>query len=58
MVSEKTSTLFKTAQSESGEGASLAVQWLRIHASNPGGAGSIPGQRSNIPHAAQCGQKK
>ena len=32
-------------------GISLAVQWLRLHTSNAGGVGSIPGQGSNIPHA-------
>ena len=25
-------------------GTSLVVQWLRLHASNSGGSGSIPGQ--------------
>ena len=32
-------------------GTSLAVQWLRPHASNAGGVGSIPGQelRSHMP---------
>ena len=29
---------------------SLAVQWLRPHASNPEGAGSIPGQGTEISH--------
>ena len=40
-------------------GTSLVVQWLRLHASNAGGPGLIPGQgtRSHmlqlkIPHAA------
>ena len=27
------------------------VQWLRLHASNAGGAGSIPGGGTKIPHA-------
>ena len=33
-------------------GASLAAQWLRLHAPNAGGPGSIPGQgtRSHMPH--------
>jgi len=31
---------------------SLAVQGLRFHASNAGGAGLIHGQRTKIPHAA------
>ena len=39
-------------------GTSLAVQWLRLHASDAGGAGSIPGQGTKIPHAARRGQKK
>ena len=29
------------------------VQWLRLHASNAGGAGSIPGWGTKIPHAAR-----
>ena len=33
-------------------GSSLAVQWLKLHASNARGVGSIPGQRSKCPHAA------
>ena len=36
---------------------SLAVQWLRLRASNAGGAGSIPGWGTRIPHAAQHGKK-
>ena len=31
------------------------VQWLRLRASNAGGAG--PGWGTKIPHAAWCGQK-
>ena len=33
------------------QGTSLAVQWLRLHAPNAGGLGSIPGQgtRSLMP---------
>ena len=27
-------------------GTVLAVQWLRLHASNTGGAGSVPGQET------------
>ena len=38
-------------------GTSLAVQWLRLHASNAGGTGSIPGQGTKIPHAAWQGQR-
>ena len=32
-------------------GTSLAVQWLRLHASNSGDASSIPGQGAKIPDA-------
>ena len=39
-------------------GTSLVVQWLRLWASTAGGTGSILGQRTKIPHAARCGQKK
>ena len=34
------------------------AQWLRLHASNPGGEGSIPGQGTKILHAMKCGPKK
>ena len=44
-------------RNERGE-TSLAVQWLRIHASTAGGTGSIPGQGTKILNALQCGQKK
>ena len=39
-------------------GTSLVVRWLRLHVSNAGSAGSIPGQGTKIPHAAWHGQKK
>ena len=39
-------------------GTSLAVQWLRLHASPAGGTGSIPGQETKIRQAAWCGQKQ
>ena len=39
-------------------GTSSAVQWLRFCASTAGGMGSIPGQRTRIPHATQHGPKK
>ena len=39
-------------------GTSLAVQWLRVHASTVGGTGSIPGWGTKIPHAAGHSQKK
>ena len=32
-------------------GISLVVEWLRLHASNAGGAGSVPGLGTRIPHA-------
>ena len=35
----------------------IVVQWLRLHASNAGGVGLIPGQQTKIPHASECGQK-
>ena len=39
-------------------GTSLAVQWLRLHTSTAGGAGSTSGQGTKILHAAQCRQSK
>ena len=39
-------------------GTSLAVQWLKLFASNAGGAGSIPGWETKIPHATWCSQRK
>ena len=39
-------------------GTSLAVQWLRLHASTAGGAGSIPGTGTKIPRATGYCQKK
>ena len=38
-------------------GLSLAVQWLRIHASTAEGTGSIPGQETKILHAMWHVQK-
>ena len=38
-------------------GTSLAVQRLRLCASTAGGAGSIPGWGTKIPHAVRRGQK-
>ena len=32
-------------------GTSLVVQWLRLHTSNAGGLGSIPGVGTKIPDA-------
>ena len=39
----------KTSLNITSEGTSLAVQWLRLHASSAEGAGSIPGQGTKIP---------
>ena len=36
---------------------SLAVQWLRIHASTAGGTGLMPGWGTKILYDAWCGQK-
>jgi len=40
------------------EGTSLAVQWLRIHTSTVGSAGSIPAQGTKTPHATAVKPKK
>ena len=38
---------------------SLEVQWLKLHASNAGDAGLIPGQGTKLSHAANmCRPKK
>ena len=42
---------------ENKQGTSLVVQWLRLHASNAGGAGLIPGWETKIPRAMWRGQK-
>ena len=34
------------------------VQWLTLHAPNPEGEGSTPGQGAEIPQVTWCGQKK
>ena len=39
-------------------GTSPASQWLRFYAPNAGGIGSIPGQKTNIPHDEQYSHKK
>ena len=39
-------------------GTSLAIQWLRLHASTGGGIGSIPGWETKILHAAWHSQKR
>ena len=38
-------------------GWGVGVQWLRLHASNAGAAGLIPGWETKIPHVMQHGQK-
>ena len=38
-------------------GTSLVVQWLGFHASTAGGAGSVPGGGTKMPHATQCSQE-
>ena len=43
---------------KSSTGNSLAVQWLRSHASSAGVSGSIPGQGTKIPHACHLAKKK
>ena len=48
-------TLQQRASLQSSE--PLAVQWLRLHASNAGILGLIPGQGTKIPHATQHSQK-
>ena len=42
----------KNVQGKIESGTSLAVQWLRLHAPNAGGTGSIPGWVTKISHAA------
>ena len=37
---------------------SLVAKWLRLHSSNAGGTGSIPGRGTKIPHDMRRGQKK
>ena len=45
--------LFQTVNA----GASLAVQWLRLHAASARGAGVTPDQGTKTPHAMWHGQK-
>ena len=40
------------------EGTSLVVRWLRLQASNAGGARSTPGWGTKIPRAMRHGHKK
>ena len=39
-------------------GNSPVVQWLGLCAASTGGTGLIPGQRTGIPYAEWCNQKK
>ena len=39
-------------------GTSLAVQWLRLHASTAEGAGSIPGLGTKTPHVCRGREKQ
>ena len=43
---------------DQGDGTSLAVRWLGLHASSAGGMASIPGRGTKIPQATRWGQKK
>ena len=49
---------FNLLGSRMGPGTSLVVQWLRLHASNAGGVGSVPGWGTEIPYAMGYGKKK
>ena len=40
---------------EQWQGTSLAIQWLRLHASPEEGQGLIPDWETKILHATQCG---
>ena len=50
-------TYFISLPSESLPRDVLVVQWLRLCTSNAGGVGSIPSWGTEIPYAAQYGQK-
>ena len=39
-------------------GTSPTAQWLRLHTSTAGSAGSLPGGGINIPHASWYGKQK
>ena len=55
---KKVRTQITKIRNKRGEiGSSLAVQWLRLHASTAGGVGSIPGQGTKILHAASLDQR-
>ena len=53
-----TGHIHTTIYKEITRGICLAVQWLRLYASNSGGTGSISGWGTKIPHAVGCFQKK
>ena len=40
------------------QGSSLIVQWLRLHAVQAEGVGSVSDQGTKIPHAVQLGKKQ
>ena len=40
------------------KGLAWRIQWLRLHASTAGAAGSIAGQGTKIPHATQPKKEK
>ena len=52
------SLICATWKTEQDTGTSLAVQWLRLHASTARVISSITGRGIKIPHAAGHGQKK
>ena len=49
--------LVDTLVSSELQGNSLAVQWLRLHPSNAGNVGLVPGWGVMIPHATWYSQK-
>ena len=51
-------TVLSQQQKQFSSGPSLAVQWLRLHASTAGDTGSIPGQGTKIPHTAWLKKKR
>ena len=54
----KTIPFIIASKNQTKPGTSLVVQWLRPHASNARGTGSIPGWGTKIPHAAGYDQGK
>ena len=45
-------------QKEEGEESSLGVHWLRLHASEAGGAGSVPGWGTESSRALETAKNK